>query len=276
MTDRRFQAANARVAHSTLIGTVQAARFTDGTPQIVRAPSADLCAQPGKGRDKQLLMGQAFTVLDVQGDHAFGFDPVDGYVGYVDAPLLRDPAPPTHKVITRLAHMYTAPDIKAPEIGLFSFGSRMALTPENDDFLRHGEVFIPRQQVAPVTETPDDPATIAELFLGTPYLWGGDTGTGIDCSGLVQTALTACGIPCPRDSDLQQTAFPATDPACLQRSDLVFWKGHVGMMRDPDTIIHANAFHMTVATEPLTTAIQRIATQYGEVTAYTRPTVQNA
>jgi cell wall-associated NlpC family hydrolase len=113
---------------------------------------------------------------------------------------------------------------------------------------------------------------VAEKFLGAPYLWGGKTSDGIDCSGLVQVALTACGIACPRDSDMQAALGGAVDAQTetMQRSDLVLWKGHVAIARGDGSIIHANAHHMAVAIEPVTDAIARILAGGSAVTGIRR------
>lgn len=273
MTDRRFLRANAHVAHRSQAGDTDAPRLTDGTTRSVTAPHADLCASPNGPRDKQLLFGNIFVVLDVQDGWAFGFDRVDDYVGYVHADALGPAIAPTHRLWTRLSHIYSAPDLKSPEGFGLSFFSELALGPQTGAFFEvTGHGYIPHQHVAPLDRRDNDPAAIAERFLGTPYLWGGNTGTGIDCSGLVQLALCASGRACPRDSDMQQSAFPHINPNERQRGDLVFWKGHVGMLLDPDTLIHANAHHMAVAIEPLAQAIARIAQkEFGDVTGYARP-----
>ena len=135
---------------------------------------------------------------------------------------------------------------------------------------------IPARHLAPLAAADDDFVAIAERFLGTPYLWGGKTSFGLDCSGLSQVALTACGIACPRDSDMQEQALGAPVDANagfsnLQRGDLVFWKGHMGIVRDPATLLHANAFHMAVALEPIAEAIPRIRASDGPPTAVKRP-----
>lgn len=240
----------------------------------VAAPFTDLCRTPGQGRDKHLLMGQQFRVLGSTDGWAYGFDPIDGYVGYA---LENDLAPhqsPTHRVSVRSAHIYSKPDMKSVEIAAVPFFSELAVTTVADGFatLAQGG-FVATQHIQPLSWCADDPATIARIFFGTPYLWGGNTGFGIDCSGLVQMSLYAAGRACPRDSDLQEAAWPLEiNRPDLRRNDLVFWKGHVGMMLDNTTLIHANAHHMQVVAEPLDQAIKRIgAKEFGAVTGFGRP-----
>ncbi len=131
------------------------------------------------------------------------------------------------------------------------------------------------QHLAPLGERETDWTAVAERFLGTPYLWGGKTSLGIDCSGIVQIAFEACGIAAPRDTDMQQAALGTALPLDaglppLRRGDLVFWKGHVGFMRDAETLLHANAHHMAVASEPLSTTLERLAKRGLEPTVVRR------
>ncbi|MEM1302032.1 MAG: C40 family peptidase [Pseudomonadota bacterium] len=272
MSDRRFYRANARVAE---VGT----EASEGQDQVQAVPRAcvaaysDLCRAPGEGRDKNLIFGDAFHVLEERGGHAFGYDPTDGYVGYVPTGALADPFEPTHRVATRAAHIYLKPDFKSPDVMPLSYGSGLKGVVQGDYLMLVAGGYVPMAQVEPVAARVSDPARVAEMFLGTPYLWGGNTGFGIDCSGLTMTALRAAGLSCPRDSDLQAQAWdPVPEDAPLERGDLVFWTGHVGMMLDAGTLIHANAHHMCVAIEPLEVAVRRIAAkEFGAVTGRARP-----
>jgi cell wall-associated NlpC family hydrolase len=131
--------------------------------------------------------------------------------------------------------------------------------------------YLPARHLAPLDRVEPDFVAVAERFLGTPYLWGGKTNNGVDCSGLVQVALAACGMPCPRDSDMQERALGA--PVALadsRRGDLLFWKGHVAIVRDAATLLHANAFHMMVAVEPIAEALARIEAAGSPVTSVKR------
>ncbi|MBZ8117718.1 C40 family peptidase [Roseovarius sp. LXJ103] len=273
MTDRRFLAANARVAESGLRGRVDAPAYTDGTAERIALPHADLCRAPGGARDKQMLFGQGFRVLERHEGWAFGIDMADGYVGYLPEAALGDTPRPTHRIGQRGAHLYSAPNFKSPERGLLSFLSCVAVSDETHGFHRTAQGYIAAQHLVPLAQHVPDIAATATLFLGTPYLWGGNTGTGIDCSGLIQMALWAAGRTCPRDSDLQeaQLGVALPDDAPLERGDLIFWSGHVGMMLDPETLIHANAHHMRVETEPLAEATARIgAREFGAITVRKR------
>lgn len=274
MTDRRFQAINARVAHSALAATASDRKVTDGVARSVTAPLTDLCAEPEGARDKELLFGQAFQCLDVHRGWAFGFDPADGYVGYMKAEQLGDPVDPTHRVTTRSTHVYAAADMKSRDLARLSAGSLLSVDVEDAGFLRLTTGgWVPSGHVGPLAQPVSDAASVAEMFLGTPYLWGGNSGFGIDCSGLVLQAMWATGRSAPRDSDLQASQWPpVAQRQDLVRGDLVFWKGHVGMMLDGTRLIHANAHHMMVSIEPLDQAIERIGQkELGQVTGFSRP-----
>ena len=269
--DRRFWRANGRVAH---VDCAEAAGLpaVSPTPRRILEPFTDLCRSPGEGRDKQLLFGALFDVLEVHDGVAFGYDPADGYVGYVSETALGAPQEATHRVRARGAHVYSAPDFKSPERTLLPMGACVRVESAQGAFLGLAEGgWIAEPHLSPDDTPVSDWVDVAESLLGTPYLWGGNTSFGIDCSGLVVLAMRAAGRTVPRDSDLQEVAFPAV-PSSLQRGDLVFWRGHVGIMRDAETLLHANAHHMTVASEPLATAIDRIAQkEFGEVTKVARP-----
>lgn len=273
MTDRRFHWANAHVAHQSLEDRVEAPVFTTGTTTTCTRPVVDLRASPDGARDKQLLFGQAFCALDSRDGWTFGYDPVDGYCGYVRDAVLGLHVEPTHRVTARSTHLYQAADIKSREIAALSFGARLTVVDTQGRFaaLADGS-FVPAMHISPVATQSTDIALTAEAFLGTPYLWGGNSGFGIDCSGLVQLALHAAGRTCPRDSDLQAREWQDVGNRPLARGDLVFWDGHVGLLLDANTLIHANAHHMAVAIEPLATARERIAQmEFGDVTTIRRP-----
>ncbi len=261
--DRRLTPANGHAAASHLRGQVAADVFTDGEPATVGQTVVDLCAAPQGNRDRQLLLGASVTVFDRRDGWAFVQSKRDGYVGYVHEAALAPPANTTHRVATRATHAYTREDFKSPDLLHLPFGAEVTVTNERKKFFDTPHGFIPKKHLRPLDRVFSDPATVAQLFFGVPYLWGGNSTSGVDCSGLVQAAYLACGHLCPGDSDMQRDGFGAAlrGDATLQRGDLIFWKGHVAMMVDGETMIHANAHHMATVYEGLAQATLRIKAQ---------------
>jgi cell wall-associated NlpC family hydrolase len=288
MTDRRLLRSNGQVAHLSLTGLVTAERFVEGTTVRVACGVADLLAAPGGARDRQLVLGEAFRLLDPgPGDFAFGFAEKDGYCGYLRRDCLRDSARPTHRVAVRQTYAKPGPDLKSSDPAEpIHFGSQLTVTGEVgawSGILAPGDAargqgapsrFVPTAHLAPLGQADEEPVAVARRFLGTPYLWGGNSAFGIDCSGLIQAAMLACGWACPGDSDLQ-AAMPGlrlAEGVRTQAGDLIFWKGHVAMATGPDSMIHANAHHMMVVEEPMAAAALRIAAgDTGPVTLRLRP-----
>lgn len=254
--DRRLTPATDRVAHERLRGLIDRPAFTAGQPARLSVPLADLLTAPDGRRDRQLIFGADVTVIETRGAHSFVEAAADGYCGWVPSAALGAERPAiTHRVSAPATHLYPAPDMKQPEIASLSLGARLAITAISGRFasLATGG-YIPLQHISDVPAT--DPVAVAESLLGTPYLWGGNSRSGIDCSGLVQAALTACGTACPGDSDLQRAAFPATPT--IRRGDLLFWPGHVALAASETLMIHATAYAMAVIWEPIPDAIARI------------------
>jgi hypothetical protein len=163
-------------------------------------------------------------------------------------------------VVLPLAPLLSAPDVKSPLCDLLPLNARVVRERAEGDFAGVPGGFIHIRALAPLGHLAADFVAVAEQFLGAPYVWGGKTFQGLDCSGLIQTSLQATGIAAPRDTDMMEQALGHTVPAAnMKRGDLIFWKGHMGVMRDGETLLHANAFHMQVASEPLAAAIARIA-----------------
>lgn len=261
MTDRRQLASNGRVAAAGLQGLVAADHFVEGFRQQIGQPVVDLTDAPDGRRDRQLVYGEVFHVLEIREGFAFGTALRDGYAGYVPAGVLMNPIEATHMVAAPASHAYAQPDMKTHERFGLSFGSRFRVVSASGAFFETDEgLFIPKPHVRPLNKPFHDPATAAQLFFGVPYLWGGNSVWGIDCSGLVQAAFLAAGYACPGDSDQQAaqlgTALDAGEP--IHRGDLLFWKGHVAIAVDDTTLIHANAHDMAVAYEPIDHAIKRI------------------
>jgi cell wall-associated NlpC family hydrolase len=204
---------------------------------------------------------------------AWGQLEADGYVGWLPAAALVAPGPPpTHRVAALRTLVFPGPSIKLPPLDSLPLGARLAIAREQDAFaVTSSGGFVPKGHLVPVAHAEPDFVTVAERFLGVPYLWGGKSNLGLDCSGLVQIALTACGIECPRDSDMQEVGLgkPA-NLAGLQHGDLIFWKGHVAIARGRNSMIHANAFHMSVAVEPVAEALARIGAAGSQVTSVRR------
>lgn len=260
MSDRRLTPANGRVAAMHLAGQVTAERYVQGEAMRLRRPVTDLCASPGGARDRQLLLGAAVTVYEDRTGWAF-VQAADGYVGYATSDALGPAKTMTHRVATAATHAYEEPDFKSPDLEWLPFGAKLSVLDERHKFFETDAGFVPKKHLRPLDRPFTDPATVAQLFFGVPYLWGGNSTRGIDCSGLIAAGLTVCDIDCPADSDMQRAALghDLTDP--LQRGDLIFWQGHVGMMVDAETMIHANAHHMATTYEPINQAIIRIAAQ---------------
>jgi cell wall-associated NlpC family hydrolase len=264
--DPRLTPARPDLAARHLEGKVAAARFVDGVAREVRDESAPLRRAPAPDAplDTEALKGERVTVYETdQEGWCWGQLDRDGYVGWLPANALAEPGPPATHVVTALRTLaFPGPSIKLPPLAGFSLGCRLVVMRTEGSLAVTPSGYVPARHLAPVDARAGDFVAVAERFLGVPYLWGGKTSLGIDCSGLVQVALTAAGIVCPRDSDMQERALGAAvdvDPATLRRGDLVFWKGHVAIVRDADTFLHANAFHMAVAAEPIADAVARIA-----------------
>jgi cell wall-associated NlpC family hydrolase len=270
--DPRTTPARPDLAAKHLEGRVAATRFVTGTEREVRDAQAPVRHEPSPEAplDTEVLHGERVIIYDDNGEGwSWGQLGSDGYVGWMPSNALTEPGPPsTHKVTALRTLVFPVRNIKAPPIDSLSMGSRIAVSATQRD--GGGDLTdlatgfcVPTRHLAPLDSVEPDFVAVAERFLGVPYLWGGKTSLGIDCSGLVQIALTACGATCPRDSDMQERALgaplPADDPAGWRRGDLIFWKGHVAIVRDAETIVHANAFHMAVAIEPTREALRRIA-----------------
>ena len=223
-------------------------------------------------------MGEGVTVFDRSDGWAWAQLETDGYVGYLPSAGLAAPEPaPTHRVAALRTFVYPGPNLKLPPSGFLSFGAAVTILSTEGEYVGiTPDSFVFAGHLAPLQAWEPDFVAVAERFVGTPYLWGGKTSLGLDCSGLVQVALAAAGIPAPRDSDLQERslgeAVAATpDLSGLRRGDLVFWKGHVGIMLDAERLLHANGHHMLTAIEPLRMAEERIRTKsFGPITAIKR------
>ncbi|MEI4472698.1 C40 family peptidase [Frigidibacter sp. MR17.24] len=259
--DRRTTPATPRVAHASLRGVVEAKHFTEGEPARVTAPLVDLLAAPGGARDRQLLFGDRVTVIERRQGWAFLIAAKDGYCGWLAEAALGPDAQPTHRIAGRSTHCYPEPSLKSRAAGALSFGATLTVTGESGKFVETAEGwFVPRAHVAPVAELETDPVAVAEKFLGTPYLWGGNSAEGIDCSGLVQAALLSCGLPCPGDSDLQaaELGHEVSKTGDWRRGDLFFWPGHVAMAIDGAHLVHANGFRAAVSHEGIEMCLARI------------------
>lgn len=269
--DRRLTPATTRAAHISLRGRIDSPVFTEGQTLRLTVPLADLRRAPGGARERQLLLGESFTVIDRDQDHAFGFAVKDGYCGWLEESALADTPQPTHWVASPATHLYPEPRVQAPELAALSLGCRLSVLAASGKWAETSQGFVPASHLRPLGEWLDDPVTVAEGLLGTPYLWGGNSRAGLDCSGLVQLAHAACGIGLPGDSDLQESAgddLPEASP--LQRGDLLFWKGHVAMATDPARLIHANGHTMSVAYEPVEACIARVMAQEGRPVTHRR------
>ncbi|MEP3347048.1 MAG: NlpC/P60 family protein [Litoreibacter sp.] len=271
--DTRITPANARIAASYLEGEVEAPKYVDGEMCQCGAAFADVTGRPEGRRTSQLIYGDLFNVLERRNGFAFGQAVHDGYCGYVQEKLLDRPHDSSHWVSMPCTHLYPGPNMKLMNTGALFLGSEVQVMEEEGTWSRLSNGgFVPTMHLLPNDRRMDDPVAMADLHLGSPYLWGGCTRQGIDCSGLVQIALRACGKECPRDSDMQEAELGV--PVSLEdakRGDLVFWKGHVAWVSGDNMILHANAHHMAVAYEPLSEAIVRIeAAGDGPVTSIKR------
>lgn len=270
--DRRVTPFSGRVALEALRGRVAAEAFVAGKAGAVAVPLADLCAAPGGARDRQVCLGEPLVVVERRGGHAFVQMGKDGYCGWLAEGEVGPEVMVTHWVAVRGTHLYPEPRVQARERAALPFGARLAVTGACAKWAEVAGGFVPAMHLRRIGDHFHDPVAVAELFLGAPYLWGGNSAAGIDCSGLVQGAFLACGRACPGDSDMQAAMGTEVAPgAALRRGDLVFWKGHVALMVDEARIIHANGQSMDVRIEGLEAAMARISAQGGgEVTARRR------
>ncbi len=274
--DPRLNPYRRDLAARHLQGQVEAARFADGTVYEVIHGQAPLRRTPAHdgALDTEALYGERVMVYDMDEEGwAWGQLETDGYVGYLPAAaLVRPGAAPTHKIVVPRTLGFPGPDIKLPPFVALPLGARVAIARQQPPFaVTAAGLHLPANHLAPLTAKEPDFVAVAERFSGTPYLWGGKTSLGLDCSGLVQVALHAAGIACARDSYRQETThgWPVM-LANLRRGDLIFWKGHVAIARDEETLIHANAHHMAVAIEPVAQAVARIHAAGSEVTSVRR------
>jgi cell wall-associated NlpC family hydrolase len=279
MDDPRLTPARPDLAAKYLEGKVAAARFVAGESLEITEAIAPVRQAASSEAElmTQALKGERVTIYDRNGEGwAWGQLSRDGYVGWLpDASLAKPLMAPTHKVTAVRTFAFPGPSIKLPPINMLVMESLLTMTREDGTFAVTSEGwYLPKQHLGALDRFENDFVDVAERFVGTPYLWGGKSNLGIDCSGLVQIALNAAGTGCPRDSDMQQDGLGrSVDPAQadkLQRGDLIFWKGHVAIVRNASTIVHANAHHMATAIENTRDAIARIKAAGSEIATIKR------
>jgi cell wall-associated NlpC family hydrolase len=275
--DPRLHAFRPDLADLRLRGQIEAVSFAAGDLLAIIDPIASIRREPrfDAVQTTQALLGEMVRVFERREGWAWVQLERDGYVGYVSEDSLGKPtATPTHRVHVPLSYSYPGPDHKSQPAALLPMNAAVSVLKTGEKYadLANGRFAIAAHLV-PIAQAAPDFVAVAEQYLGVPYSWGGKTALGLDCSGLVQTALNAARIDCPRDSDMQEglgSALASDRLGALRRGDLVFWKGHVGIMTNADDLLHANGHFMQVTREPLATAVARIAPVYGKVTAIRR------
>ena len=267
--DPRLTPARADLAADFLRGAIEATDYAKGVAKCVTAPSAPVHNAPdfAAGKSTELLMGEGFIIYEEKNGWAWGQAVLDDYVGYVPADALGlTNNPVSHKVAVLRTFLYAEPDLKSQMLGGLSLGALVATGNIHDKFTQiesGGWIFT--DHLKTIADLEGDYLTTAIRFIGVPYLWGGRTSLGIDCSGLVQLALQAAGVGAPRDTDMQSLALGRDvepNPAMMERGDLVFFPGHVGIMVDQGTLIHANAWDMMVSPHPLRFVVAEIAKEH--------------
>ena len=267
------------MAAAALREKVAADRYVEGEAGQVSASSAPLRRAPRYDAplDTEALRGEMVTIYEENEGWAWVQLDRDRYVGYLPSEALSEQLRQiTHRVTALRTYVFPSPDIKAPPMDLLSLNAGVAVTGEQDKFLElQDRGFIFTGHAAPAEQRAPDFIEVAQRFIGTPYLWGGRTSIGLDCSGLVQLSLEAAGIASPRDTDVQETALgeplsEPTNPALARPGDLIFWKGHVGIVNHGGELLHANAHHMATVAEPLGQGVKRIAEAGNAITCIKR------
>ncbi|MGH1351197.1 MAG: NlpC/P60 family protein [Methyloligellaceae bacterium] len=277
--DLRVHAIRDDIADKSLAGYVSGQRLVEARAAVITGEVVAVRSRPQHDAplDTQALFGEAVYVFDEAGGWSWVQLQRDGYVGYILSDNISyDQSEPDHFVKTLSTFVYPEPNIKVPPTAVLPMNAAVEVTNRSDKFIEvSGGGFIYSAHVSGIQGRPEDFVSVAEMYIGTPYLWGGRSSRGIDCSGLVQMSLMATGRDIPRDSDMQEKQTGRLigndiSNSRLVRGDLLFWKGHVGIMVNPDMLLHANGYHMLTVVEPVTEAVQRIADMYGSVTSIKR------
>lgn len=257
--DRRLTAGNDRVALDSWRDRIKAATYVPGESARLAPALADLLKAPDGARDRQLIHGAELLVIERRGGWAFVQVQADGYCGWLPETALAPPRPATHWLATPAGHLYEGPKVQRRALLPLFMGARLTVAGYQNGWAETPDGFVHASHLKPLGTHHADPSAVARMFLHTPYLWGGNSHAGLDCSGLAQISFAACGLQIPGDSDLQtHCGTPIPDDIPLQRNDLLFWKGHVAICLSATRMIHATGAFMAVVEEDTAAAIARI------------------